>query len=539
MKYYLAFLLLTIQWTYGQSSKDIKRLAYCDSLERVSEEQKKPLLKAEAYYIRGKMASERFEIKESNEWLFKALEIHRSLGPSTAYGKVYGYLANNAGITHNKVDFEFFLNQAESIYEQVGSREGLEDIKLKKATLYHGAFDSKPEYRKAIDSYKNTLSKVISSNPKDSLQIATLNLLIGYNLLNLNDKSALKHFEVTERIYKFMKNEQLIACYLVQADALMAFKRYAELEAKMKQIEILKESMELDIEKLIHYHHTMSAYFSYKNDPVKSLENSLAAEQIQSIMNKKSQIDFSEFYAKSETIKNQNTIISKRGSYLIVGLLLIVVLAFFVVWFARNYRIKSRQEHKSSLLVQEVNHRIKNNFQTLANLLLLQENEILDSDSRQALEETQQRINSLAIVHSHLYGRPILERVDMEEFLNELVSQILKVFNFNDSEFNLEVKASPLIAEKAILLGLIVNEWVTNICKYAFSNDRSNRIDVSLHEGSFGWKLSINDFGTSKIEVVKTSSFGVNLIQKLVDQLDGDLKYNHFQNLSEISFKST
>src|SRR5690606_4056859 len=114
-----------------------------------------------AYYIRGKMASERFEIKKSNEWFFKALEIHKKLKPSMEMGKVYGYLANNAGITHNKVDFEFFLNQAESIYKLVNSTEGLVDVKMKRTTMYSGAFGSQPQYRKAVETYKELLLSIV------------------------------------------------------------------------------------------------------------------------------------------------------------------------------------------------------------------------------------------------------------------------------------------------------------------------------------------------------------------------------------------
>ena len=511
-------------------------MAYCDSLEKVGEMQNKPSLIAEAYYIRGKMSSEKFEIKESNEWFFKALEIHKKLGPSFELGKVYGYLANNARITHNKSDFDYFLNLAEKVYQQVGSIEGMEDVRIKKTNILSGAFGYTPDYKKAVKTYQEMLSTVIPKNKFDSLKVATLNFLIAKNLLSLNDISALDHLAIVEDIYENTKNDQLIICYLTQVDAYLAFKKYDEIEHKIEQIHASKAVW--DMEKRVHYHQTMAAYYSYKKDNVKYLQNALATEQIQNTMNQKSQVDFSEFYTNAEILKEQRSMITRGGVYMSLGIMLIVALAFFVIWFGKNYQIKARQEYKSSLLVQEVNHRIKNNFQTLSNLLMLQEIELSDPTSRKAIEDTQQRINSLAIVHSHLYGKELLESVDMEDFLMELILQLLKVHGLEQTNFNLHVNAPPLIADKAILIGLIVNEWVTNICKYTFKPTALNRLAVTFIHKNDEWKLQVDDFGKTKIEGNKNSSFGMNLIQKLVGQLEGDLKFNENQKLSEISFRT-
>ncbi len=526
-----------MQWTFGQTSRDIERLAYCDSLEKAAEEQRKPFLKAEAYYIRGKMASEKFEIKESNKWFFKALEIHKKLKPSMAMGKVYGYLANNAGLTHNKVDFDFFLNQAERIYKLVNSTEGLVDVKMKRTIIYSGAFGSQMQDRKAVDTYKELLLSIVPKTKNDSLTIATFNFHIGKNLINLNDPDAFKYLDVAEKIFKAKNNDQLYSIYLTQLDAMLAFKRFFNLERELNQIHELKTN--LDLEKRVHYHKSMASYYSYKNNQIKALENRLAMEQIQNTMNHNSQVDFSEFYSNTETIKEQRSVISQRGFYMIIGILLIFSLFIFVIWFGRNYQIKAKQEYKSSLLVHEVNHRIKNNFQTLSNLLILQESELTDVYSKKAIGETQQRINSLALVHSHLYGKDLLERVDMQEFLSELIYQLLKVHEYENTDFKIKVNAPPLSSDKAILLGLIVNEWVTNICKYAFKTDMMNRLEVMFANHAPYWKLAINDFGNVRIEVAKKSTFGFNLIVKLVDQLEGELKYNEYNNLSEISFKSS
>lgn len=536
LKKLIGILIFFINTTFGQNAKIVARLVYCDSLEKVALKLGKPALTAEAYYIKGKIASEQFDINLSNEWFFKALEIHKNLETSMALGKIYGYLATNAGITGNLKDFEYFLNKAEKVYQQTNSKDGLRDIYSKKINLYMGQFGQKTNYKKAILMYKKVLPDETPHTYNDSMHIASVNVQLGWLYLQLNDKVCLQHLSITENLWKSLKHDQLMQCLLIQADAFIKFRMFDQLEKKIKTILSLTDKLTLDKETLLHYHQTLASYESTKQNTIKSLENSLAAERLLSYKNEKAKVDFSVFHSNSEKIIEQDETIAKRDIYIIISILSILLLLFSSIWAYKNYQTKAKEEFRSSLMVQEVNHRVKNNFQTLSNLLILQDDELTDLNSKKALEETQSRINSLSMIHSHLYGNSSLEKVDMEDFLFELTSQLLKAYNLEGIAFDLEVQAPLLSSEKAILLGLIANEWLTNICKYAFKDKPNERLQVSLSEKASIWKLQIQDFGNSTIEVSKTSSFGISLITKLVKQLDGKMKFNEYNNLSEIIF---
>lgn len=534
LKKLIGIILLTINLCLGQNSRDAGRLAYCDSLEKAAAETGNQAQKAEAFYIRGKIASENFEIKESNDWFMKALEIHKNLAPSIDLGKVYGYLASNAILTGNKRDFGYFLEKAEKVYNDLNFKDGLRDVYSKKISLYTGQFGEKPNYHKAIALYKILLSQDTPITYNDSLHVAGVNFHLGWLYLQLNKNTAIGYLKASENIYKKLNNEQIVNCLLTQADAFIKFKEYGNLEKVIKEVNVYEKKIQLDKETQLHYHQTLASYFSFKNKPIESLQNSLVAEQISTNKFEKSKEDFSVFHTKIETIEKQNSMISSWSYIIGIGFVVIVILLGVVLWVIKNYKKKIIEEAKSSLLVQEVNHRIKNNFQTIANLIILQDNELTDPEARKALEETQTRINSLALVHSHLYGKSTLEKVDMEDFLYELSTQLLTIFNKKYVELDFFVKAPPLSSEKAIVLGLITNEWLTNICKYAFKE--SNRLKISLTEKSSVWRLVIEDFGKSKIEVIKKSSFGIHLIQKLTGQLNGQMIFNEYNNLSEIVF---
>ena len=538
MKELIGILFLITNFTFAQNAEIVERLAYCDSLEKVGLTLEKPALVAESYYIRGKIASEQFDINKSNNWFFKALEVSKKLPVNNLQGKIYGYLATNATFTGSFGDFEYFLNKAKEVYTKTNSKDGLRDVRGKQLALYTGQFNKKTDHKKAIELLLKELPAKDPVSYNDSMHIAAVNFQLGWNKLQIADKSSLKNLMISSEIWEKLKSNQLLGSLLTEADALLKFKEFDALEAKITEIKIIKESKEFDKETVLHFYQTMASYDMYRNDRLAWLENSLNAKTIESEKNKNAVANFSEFHQDKTLISTQETSLKANIFALTVGALTIVLLSVLAYRYFKKFRISVKEEGKNKLLIEEVNHRVKNNFQTLSNLIMLQDMELADSESKKALEETQMRINTLANVHSNLYGKDSLEKVNMEDFLYEHVTALLEAFDLQKVDFKLKVDAPALNSEKAIIIALIVNEWVTNVCKYAYINHPEPKLEVSLNAKNSLWTLRIDDFGNKKIEIVKTSSFGLNLISKLLEQLNGTKKYNEYQNLSEISFSN-
>ncbi|MEB3161533.1 MAG: histidine kinase dimerization/phosphoacceptor domain -containing protein [Synechocystis sp.] len=195
-------------------------------------------------------------------------------------------------------------------------------------------------------------------------------------------------------------------------------------------------------------------------------------------------------------------------------------------------------------LLKEIHHRVKNNLLVVSSLLSWQGEEIQDTHLLQALEDSQQRINSMALIHEKLYGSQDLARINFGEYLNSLIQQIFAAMVSQTTNLHLttDLDAVWLNIETASPCGLIVNELVTNAIEHAFPDRRSGQLRVSFKQApDQGLVLTIADDGIGlppDLDIQQTTSLGWQLIHLLTDQLDGDLRVeSKLGTHVEITFK--
>jgi two-component sensor histidine kinase len=183
--------------------------------------------------------------------------------------------------------------------------------------------------------------------------------------------------------------------------------------------------------------------------------------------------------------------------------------------------------HEKEVLLREVHHRVKNNLQLVASLLSLQARSFGDERSRVMLEESQNRIHSIALVHETLYQSGELARVDLGEYLATLVQHLLESWMGVSGRIRISVDAAnaELPLDVAIPCGLIVNELITNALKHAFPDERSGSIRVSILFETARMKLTVVDDGVGLPENLviggRTGGLGLQLVATLTRQLRG------------------
>ena len=181
-------------------------------------------------------------------------------------------------------------------------------------------------------------------------------------------------------------------------------------------------------------------------------------------------------------------------------------------------------------LLGEVNHRVANSLQLVSAMVRLQATALTDPSAREALEDTQRRIQAIAQVHRRLYTSNDVESVDMQEYLGALVDELAETWSTDALPRALSLAAEPirLPTDRAVSLGVIVTELVTNACKYAYPTGGGEvrvalrRIDDDI------FLLAVEDDGCGIPEdaVPRGTGLGTKLIRAMAQSLQTIVEYD-------------
>ncbi|MCK5846280.1 MAG: response regulator [Bacteroidales bacterium] len=197
---------------------------------------------------------------------------------------------------------------------------------------------------------------------------------------------------------------------------------------------------------------------------------------------------------------------------------------------------------EKDVLLREVHHRVKNNMQIISSILRMQSRGIKDEKLKVVLQESQNRIHSMALIHENLYSNEGLEDVKFDNYIKSLVGNIARTYNSNQFrvKYNYNVESANLPMDIAIPCGLIINELVSNSLKYAFNGKSEGLITITFKNiGNNNYDLIVEDNGigiSSDFDIKKTKSLGMKIIHKLAQQIDGEL-ISDFSNGTKFSIK--
>ncbi|KOP37889.1 sensor histidine kinase [Flavobacterium sp. WLB] len=193
----------------------------------------------------------------------------------------------------------------------------------------------------------------------------------------------------------------------------------------------------------------------------------------------------------------------------------------------KNINLKHLLDEKEWLL-KEIHHRVKNNLQTVISLLNSQSAYLENDMALSAIKNSQHRIHSMSLIHQKLYNSENISTINMPNYIKELVEYLRESFSLGQ-RIRFEVKIDPLELDvaHAVPLGLILNEAITNSIKYAFPEDQTGMIYITLEtiaENQYLLTISDNGIGFDlNLNNTKANSFGMSLIKGLTDDLDGKL----------------
>jgi two-component sensor histidine kinase len=186
---------------------------------------------------------------------------------------------------------------------------------------------------------------------------------------------------------------------------------------------------------------------------------------------------------------------------------------------------------EKELLLREIHHRVKNNLQIISSLLNLQIPYIKDDESIEFFKESQNRVKSISMVHEKLYQSKNIDKIEFGEYISNIVTNLFQTYDVNQDiiEYSSSLDNIKLNIETSIPCGLIITELVTNSIKHAFLDGKKGKIWVELQSKNEKFTLIIKDNGVGfpeDLDFKNTESLGLQLVDLLVDQVDGTIELN-------------
>lgn len=200
------------------------------------------------------------------------------------------------------------------------------------------------------------------------------------------------------------------------------------------------------------------------------------------------------------------------------------------------------QNSEKEVLLKEIHHRVKNNLQIIVSLLNLQAANFDDKKFHHSIQETQNRIIAMSLVHQRMYQTTDFVAIEFRDYVSSLFDSNKTFYNAKNFEVIFENNTSPLLKidiETSIPLGLIINELITNAFKYAFIDaTKKHALTIVITENSennYSFLYQDNGPGISENMIDEPKTMGLQLVEALVEQINGTLKIDSSDGL-KVSF---
>ena len=198
----------------------------------------------------------------------------------------------------------------------------------------------------------------------------------------------------------------------------------------------------------------------------------------------------------------------------------------------RTNRELAAARDEATLLLRELQHRVKNNLQTITSIVRIQRSTSRNPEAKRSLDTLMNRLSALSLVHNQLYIHNGTRRVALNGYLEALCSNLITAGNLGTDEIKLELDMERVDVpiDIASSLGLIMNEFVTNSMQHAFPN-RHGTVRVALASlGAGKARLVLADDGIGRPQPASarsgvSSGLGLQLIKGLTSQIDGTIEW--------------
>lgn len=346
----------------------------------------------------------------------------------------------------------------------------------------------------------------------------------------------------------------LTSVFVNKAELLFRSEKYQEAEQLLKHAENLADQHEWSamkhpiyaiLTRLYYHQNKMELRWYYNSLHFQSVlfaEQKANTKKIERIKYKTEQYRKNKQLQEKDLkleIQKQNLSTSTQQRNYTVAFSIILIILLFITFYSLSRTKKSQKELETSnqelaianktkdVLLAEIHHRVKNNFQMISSLLRIQARSIQDEKASNELIEAEGRVHALSQVHQRLYQGDSFDRIQLNELIQDIVIPILSTFDEDLGDaIDLTTPDIDIHIEQAVPLGSVVHELLTNSFKYAWPNnekDKKIRLNFRSENNQLVFEYEDNGVGLPKdYSLENPTSMGSTIIQISVErQLDG------------------
>ncbi len=228
---------------------------------------------------------------------------------------------------------------------------------------------------------------------------------------------------------------------------------------------------------------------------------------------------------------------SRRNTAVLASAVLLLGFITYLIYYNRNriqrlnQNLQSQKQmlekanNEKEVLLKEIHHRVKNNLQVISSLLKLQSRNVSDAQTREVLDEGQNRVRSMALIHQNLYKDGQFSGIQMPAYIRELATELIENYHTTGKrpKLDLQVEDVHLDVDTVVPIGLIINELMTNSLKYAFNSVEHPVISIVMRKDNDVLVLEVKDNGTGLVpEARNKGTLGMRLIDSFSRRLKAE-----------------
>jgi two-component sensor histidine kinase len=230
---------------------------------------------------------------------------------------------------------------------------------------------------------------------------------------------------------------------------------------------------------------------------------------------------------KEQQIKIQKLMLSEKTRQQKMLILTLSIAIISLLLFIFLYKKIKAKNHQITNLQKEIHHRVKNNLAMINRFISVSRKKTKDKTTIENYNVLINRLESIKGIHELLYRTDLVGEINMQDFVQKIADLSSEAFK-TDQNISVNVNTPILIdSKKAESVGIIINELITNAYKYAFNGEKDGliTIDSCIKDENILFSVSDNGLGFSeKIDINKTKSYGLKLVNGLTKQLSGTIK---------------